>query len=66
LLESGLSETIQKNSLPEITKDVYKYGKSQKNADYYVSDSEVNEFNMIVDLDEIKRKEILINLISNK
>ena len=66
LLESGLSEVIQNNSLPVKTKDVSKTRKSLKDTDSYVSNSEVNEFNMMADLDEIKREEILINMISSK
>jgi retron-type reverse transcriptase len=66
LLESGSSEVIKKNLLPVSTKDVPTNGKSLKKEDSYVSDSEVNKFNIMIDLDEIRRKEILINLISGK
>ena len=61
LLESGLSEVIQKNSLPVGETDVSGNRESLKGADSYVSDPEVNEFNMITDLNEIGRNKILIN-----
>ena len=66
LLESGLSEVIQKNSLPVAKKDVSKNRESLKGEDSYVSDPKANEFNMMIDLNEIERNEILINQISGK
>ena len=66
LLESGLSEVIQNNSLPVGKTDVSENRESLKSADSYVSDLEVNEFNMITDLNEIERNKILINQISGK
>lgn len=66
LLESGLSEVIQNNSLPVGGTDVSENRESLKSADSYVSDPEVNEFNMITDLNEIERSKILINQISGK
>lgn len=55
LLESGLSENIQKNSLPVTTGNVSKNEKFLKNADSCVFDLKVNEFNMMIDLTEMKR-----------
>lgn len=66
LLKSGLSEVIKKNSLPVIKKDSFKDGTSLKDTDSYVSCLEVSEFNMMATLDEVKRKEILIELIAGQ
>jgi len=66
LLESGLSEVNQKNSLPVKKTDVSEYGESLKGANSYVSDLEANEFNMLTDLSKIERNKILINQISGK
>ena len=66
LLESGLSEDIKKNSLPVIKKDNFKNEMSLKDTDSYVSCPKANEFNMMADLDEIKKKEILIGLIAGQ
>ena len=66
LLESGLSEAIKKNSFPVIKKESFKTETSLKDTDSYVSCLEANEFNIMADLDEIKRKEILIELIAGQ
>lgn len=66
LLESGLSEAIKKNSWPVIKKESFKNETSLKDTDSYVSCLEANEFNIMADLDEIKRKEILIELIAGQ
>lgn len=66
LLESGLSEVIKKNLLPVAKKDSFKNETSLKDIDSYVSCLKANELNMMTDLDEVKRKEILVELISGK
>jgi hypothetical protein len=66
LLESRLSEAIKKSSSSVIKKDVLTEEQSPTNEKTYVSNFEVNEFNMMVGLDEIERKKILISLISGK
>ena len=66
LLESGLSEDIKKNSLPVIKKDSFKNETSLKDINSYVSCLEADEFNMMTDLDEVKRKEILLELIDGQ
>ena len=59
-LESGLSEASQKNSESVIKKDVRSLLESLKNVKDWSSHFETYEFNMVVDLDEDKRKDILI------
>ena len=63
--ESGLSEVSQKSSLPVERTDVSENRESLKGADSYVSDSD-NKFNMLTDLSEFERNEILINQISTQ
>ena len=66
LLEDGLSEDTQKYSESVIKKDVSLDGKSLKDQGVHISGSETIEYNMVFDLNEIERKELLINLISEK
>ena len=64
LIKSGLSEVIKKDSLPVINKDSFKNKTSLKNTDSYVFRSEAKEFNIIINLDEVKKKRMLIELIA--
>jgi retron-type reverse transcriptase len=66
LLRSGLSEAIQNDLLPVVKKDILLDGKSLKDGKTYVADLEVNEFNMMVNLNEVGRKKILIDSIAGK
>ena len=66
LLKAGLSEDNQKCSEPVIKKDVSPDGKSLKDQGIYIPDLKVSEYNMLVSLDEVERKELLINLIFEK
>ena len=56
----------KKNSFPVIRTGVSKNRKSLKSKSSCVSNSEVNEFNMMTDLTKTKRHEIFINQISSK
>ena len=66
LLGNGLSEAIQNDLLPFVKKDILLDEKSMKDGKTYVADLEDNEFNMIVNLDEVERKKILIDSIAGK
>ncbi len=66
LLGEGLSENIQNYSGPVVKKDVSLDGKSLKNEEIYVSESEVAKYNMMSDLNEVERKKLLVSLISEK
>lgn len=66
LLENGLSEAIQNDSLPVTKKGVPLERKSLKDGKTYVTDLEVNKFNMIADLDEVKKEKLLSDSISSK
>jgi hypothetical protein len=59
LLKSGLSEAVQNDLLSVVKKDSLLDEKSRKNGKTYVADFEDNEFNMIANLDEVKRKKSL-------
>lgn len=66
LLRDGLSEAIQNDLLPVVKKDILLNEKSLKDGKTYVANFEDNEFNMIVNLDEVKKKKILIDSIAGK
>ena len=66
LLESRLSEEIKKNSLPVGKIDVSKNRESLKSTNFYVSNSKVNEFNIMTNLIKTERHEILTNQIFGK
>lgn len=66
LAGDGFSEDNQKYLEPVIKKDVSLNGKSLKNLGVYIPDFEAVECNMLFDLNEVERKELLINLISEK
>ena len=65
LLGDGLCESTKKCSEPVIKKDVSLDGKSLKNQNY-TADSEADEYNMLHTLNEVQKKELLIDLISKK
>lgn len=66
LLGDWLSEDNQKYSEPVIKKDVSLDGKSLKDRKVYIPGSEAVKYNMLFDLNEVERKEFLVNLISEK
>jgi retron-type reverse transcriptase len=61
-----LSEDIQNYLKLVVRKDVSLEGKFLKNPAIFVSDFEISEFNMMFDLNEVQRKELLVSLISEK
>lgn len=66
LLGDGLSEDNQKYSEPVVKNDVSLDGKSLKDHGVYIPGSKAVGYNMLFDLNEVERKELLINLISAK
>jgi hypothetical protein len=56
-----LSEVVRNDLLPVVKKDILLDERSRKKGKIYVADFEDNEVNMMANLDEVKRKKILID-----